>query len=101
MQKTLKDYIPKQALEEVVKVLKFGEKKHGNSWLGSSITLHINHALKHINSGLYKSPEDEETHLSNFAHAICRLLFALSVEIELEKEVKKCLRTEKNAKNVD
>jgi len=100
MQKTLEDYIPKQALKEVVKVLRYGEKKHGDTWKIKSSHHHIAHASTHfVDSMVNNNKHDKDSHLSNLAHAACRALMALAVEIKMEK--KKCSQKDQSVKNVD
>ena len=83
--KTLEDYIPKEALREVVKVLEFGEKTHGDTWKEQSIFDHIDHANTHATEfGVF----DKESNLHNLAHAACRILFALAVEMEALRRLK-------------
>ena len=79
-------YIPKEALKEVLDVLRFGEKKHGDSWKKKAIDTHFKHAIQHLNDYYGNFIYDNETGKSNLAHAICRLLFALSLNINTEKK---------------
>lgn len=77
----MKKYIPQSTLDEVLKVLEFGDTKHpGENWKKESSSLHIAHARLHIDTFLFKTHIDDETKCSHLAHAVCRLLFAMSKE---------------------
>jgi len=77
----MKKYIPEEVLEEVFKVLEFGDTKHpGENWKQQSEALHLAHAHEHLMCYLFKDKIDTETQCSHLAHAVCRLLFAMGTK---------------------
>lgn len=71
--------IPYEGLEEMAKVLMYGEKKYGRwNWKGKlNYSRLISAALRHLhkfNSGIDVDKESGELHL---AHAACNLMFLL------------------------
>jgi hypothetical protein len=81
--------LDRTAMEEVVVVLGFGEKKYGRyNWKrGIDKERLLAASLRHImasNDGEKKDPESGRSHL---AHAICGLMFALHFELKQENQV--------------
>jgi len=76
--------LPVEALEEVVKVLNFGnspEKGYGReSWKKETILKQLQSITRHV-AELLKDPKatDPETGLSHAAHAACRALFIVGI----------------------
>ncbi len=77
--------LPWVALEEVVKVLMFGAVKHGDfGWLmgdansAENINKNYNAALRHVIKWR-QNDLDKETGYSHLAHAVCRLLFIITI----------------------
>ncbi len=73
------DLIPYESLEEIARVLAFGEKKYtaGNWTKGIEMRRLLSAALRHIgqfNSGV---DLDEETQTLHIANAACNLIFAI------------------------
>lgn len=76
--------LPWVGLEEVVRVLMYGAEKHGDfGWLegdiAENISRHYDAAFRHIIEWGDNSL-DEETGRSHLAHAVCRLLFIITIE---------------------
>lgn len=70
--------IDPHALFAISKVLQEGAKKYGvDNWRGIPIPDNLNHAIQHIYAYLAGDTQDE-----HLAHAACRLIFALALEIE-------------------
>lgn len=73
------DLLPYESLEEVAKVLGFGERKYstGNWAKGIEMRRLLSAAMRHI--GQFNSGQDldEESGLNHLAHASCCLLFAI------------------------
>lgn len=73
------DLLPFEALDEIAKVLSFGEKKYaaGNWANGIQIRRLLSAAYRHM--GQFNSGEDvdPESGISHLAHAACNLLFAI------------------------
>lgn len=66
------------ALCAIAKVHKEGAEKYGaDNWRGIPIPDNLNHAIQHIYAYLAGDTQDE-----HLAHAACRLIFALALEIE-------------------
>ena len=73
------DLVPPEAILEVGKVLSQGAVKYGeNNWKLIKTNEHINHAISHLYAYLAGDMSDE-----HLAHATCRLLFALDIELKL------------------
>lgn len=72
------DLVDPKALLDISKVLKEGADKYGeNNWKKISINDHLNHLLVHVYA--YLAGDKSDKHL---AHAACRAIFALGVELE-------------------
>ena len=72
------DLIDAKALFELANVLHTGEEKYGkDNWRKISTGDHLNHALSHIYA--YLAGDKQDKHL---AHALCRCLMALGVELQ-------------------
>ncbi|MEM6902539.1 MAG: dATP/dGTP diphosphohydrolase domain-containing protein [Pseudomonadota bacterium] len=73
--------LPIDALEEVVKVLQFGAAKYtANNWRGGmQWSRLIRAASGHIFAYYRGEDSDPETGYSHLAHAVCCLLFLLSL----------------------
>lgn len=72
------DLVDPKALLDISKVLKEGADKYGeNNWKKISINDHLNHLLVHVYAHLAGDKSDE-----HLAHAACRAIFALGVELE-------------------
>lgn len=73
------DLLPYESLEEIAKVLGFGEKKYtaGNWAKGIEMRRLLSAAMRHL--GQFNSGQDidEESGLSHLAHAGCCILFAI------------------------
>lgn len=75
------DLVDPKALLDISKVLKEGADKYGeNNWKKISINDHLNHLLVHVYA--YLAGDESDKHL---AHAACRAIFALGVELEEKK----------------
>ena len=79
------DLIPDAALAEVIKVLKFGEKKHGEAWKTQTIEKHRLHGSTHAIHSTFETIREQESGLPHLAHAVCRYLFALELQLQAEK----------------
>ncbi len=75
------------ALLEIEKVLAWNEtEKHPNAkWKTKTIGYHDDKAVKHLNCSKFGITDDHETGLPHRAHAACRLLMALALELNLDK----------------
>jgi len=73
------DLIPYEALEEIAKVLAFGEKKYGTANWASGIEMRrlLSAAMRHI--GQFNSGQDldEEAQTLHLANAATNLMFAI------------------------
>lgn len=71
--------LPKEALEEISKVLSFGASKYGrNNWKkGIEYTRLLDASLRHLYAYSEKQDNDPESGISHVAHAACNLLFIL------------------------
>ena len=80
------DLVPWVEFANVVAVLTYGAKKYGDrNWeLGIDRGRLIAAAFRHIVAYIDGNKPDEETGLPPLAHAICELLFALTLD-EREK----------------
>lgn len=66
------------ALFRVAATAAFGDAKYGvDNWRGISALDHLNHALTHIHAHLADDTSDD-----HLAHAACRMLMALAVDIQ-------------------
>lgn len=74
------DLVDPKSVLEIAKVLKTGADKYGaDNWKKISIDDHLNHLLVHVYAHL--AGDESDKHL---AHAACRAIFALGVELEGE-----------------
>jgi hypothetical protein len=80
-------YLPFEPLKLVAAVRHYGVLKYGeNNHLGIPVNDHLDHAIAHIYK--YKEGFPSEHSLvshdsvEHLAHAICRLIFAMQVDIE-------------------
>lgn len=74
------DLLPPLAILAVARVLHGGAEKYGpDNWRGIATADHINHAIVHMFAFLAGDAQDE-----HLAHAVCRLLFALDLDLENE-----------------
>ena len=73
------DLIPYESLEEIAKVLGFGEKKYaaGNWAKGIEMRRLLAAALRHIGQFNSGTDYDEETNTLHIANAACNLIFAI------------------------
>ena len=70
--------LPFDAVQEVVEVLKFGEKKYGrDNWQGVSKPRYISAAFRHLIAYTMGEKLDTESGKSHLAHAMCCLIFSL------------------------
>lgn len=71
--------LPKEALEEVAKVLAFGAAKYGwNNWKdGMEWSRLLDASLRHIYAFVDNTDLDPESGQSHLAHAICNLMFLI------------------------
>lgn len=75
------DLVDPKAILDISKVLKEGADKYGeNNWKKISIEDHLNHLLVHVYAHLAGDKSDK-----HLAHAACRAIFALGVELEEKK----------------
>lgn len=81
--------LPLGPLEEIARVLSFGEQKYarGNYALGEGLayTRVINSLLRHTTQFMRGEDLDPETGLSHLAHAGCNILFLLYYEQNKDK----------------
>lgn len=77
------ELLPTQALEEVARVLDFGQKKYASwNWAkGFKWTRLIGAAIRHIYAYQRGEDKDPESGLSHLSHAACCILFLLQHEI--------------------
>lgn len=73
------DLVPYDALEEVAKVLTFGEQKYGEAnWAeGIEIRRLLSAAMRHIGQFNNGEDYDSETGTLHIANAVCNLMFAI------------------------
>ncbi|MER2047285.1 MAG: dATP/dGTP diphosphohydrolase domain-containing protein [Solibacillus sp.] len=72
------DLVDPKSVLEIAKVLKTGADKYGDdNWKLISTQDHLNHLLVHVYAHL--AGDESDKHL---AHAACRAIFALGVELE-------------------
>ena len=73
------DLLPMEEIEDIIRVLMFGEKKY-QAWNWQKVDdgekRYLNAAYRHMASIQKKEALDEETNLSHYSHALCSLLFA-------------------------
>lgn len=75
--------IPLDALQDVVKVLEFGAKKYApDNWkyVDKAQERYWDAAMRHIVAYKLEDKADSETGLSHLAHAVCCLLFLLTLD---------------------
>jgi len=84
-QKQRWDYVPWEALSEIVDVLTFGGNKHSpHGWKEDNDSEDdFAGMMRHITEGRLGATSDPETGKHPFAHAACRLLFMLARELEV------------------
>lgn len=76
------DLIPPEALFALAEVLAQGAAKYGEwNWRGLTINDQLNHLLVHVYAYLAGDPSDD-----HLAHALCRAVFALSLQRRPEVE---------------
>lgn len=74
------DLLDAKAMFAMTRVLQEGAEKYGaDNWRLIDVNDHINHLIIHLYAYLAKDTSDE-----HLAHALCRAMFALGVEIENE-----------------
>jgi hypothetical protein len=74
------DLVPWDAMEEAVKVITTGQKKHPNDeWKSLSAGTHLACAFRHLVARARGEIIDDDG-LPHTAHAICRLLFICSLD---------------------
>ena len=74
------DLVDPKSILEIASVLKHGAEKYGDdNWKLISTQDHLNHLLVHVYAHL--AGDESDKHL---AHAACRAIFALGVELEGE-----------------
>jgi len=73
------DLVDPLAMFEMCKVLQEGFDKYGDdeNWRAIPIEDHLNHLLIHVYA--YLAGDTSDSHLS---HAMCRIMFAIGVELE-------------------
>ena len=74
--------IPHQALWQVVAVLEFGAKKYGaENWRGveNARERYFNACHRHLNAWWQGESVDDESGLPHLAHAVCCLIFLMSL----------------------
>lgn len=75
------DLVDPKSILEIASVLKEGAEKYGDdNWKLISTQDHLNHLLVHVYAHL--AGDESDKHL---AHAACRAIFALGVELENDK----------------
>jgi len=77
--------LPWGALEEVVKVLEFGKKKYArDNWqkVPEGKIRYVQAGFRHLIAYTTGEENDKESGLSHLAHAICCLMFVLSLNKE-------------------
>jgi hypothetical protein len=86
------DLIDAKALFEVAAVLHEGAEKYGaDNWRLIDTDDHLNHLLTHVYA--YLSGDRSDDHLS---HAVCRAIFALAVEIEVDECIDEPIKDDQN-----
>lgn len=75
--------IPFEALEEIVKILKYGANKYGErNWeKGMQASRLYSASMRHVTSWWRGRDLDDETSSSHLAHAACCLLFLLELDL--------------------
>jgi len=94
------DLVPFRGLDEVVRVLTYGAQKYSpDNWrkVERAEERYPAAALRHISAYLQGEPYDPETGISHLAHAVCSLLFVLTLEEEASDELLK----ERKAREAD
>lgn len=77
------DLLPVTAVKEVVKVLTYGAKKYDdNNWqyVEDAHNRYFAAALRHLVAWREGEQQDAETKLHHLAHAICCLLFLITLD---------------------
>lgn len=95
------DLVPFRGLDDVVRVLTYGATKYGpDNWrnVERAEERYPAAALRHISAYMQGEPYDRETGISHLAHAICSLLFVLTLDEESGDELTKELE-QRNADN--
>ena len=80
--------LPFNELQDVVKVLMLGAKKYTpDNWKKcDDVTRYKDALMRHIISYIRGETEDDESHLSHLAHAICNCLFLMYFDNREEKK---------------
>lgn len=84
--KSRPDFLPPKALLLAGDVMAMNETKHpGNPWKTIPTEEHVAAALRHI-YGHLDGERDPETGMSHLVHACCRVLMAVSREVDAERD---------------
>lgn len=80
--KPMMGLVPPDALIEVAGVLTYGAKEYGpHNWaLGIEYSRLLDATLRHISAYQLGVNEDEDTGLHPLAHAVCELMFTISLD---------------------
>ena len=80
--KPMMGLVPPDALQEVAGVLTYGAKKYeAHNWaLGIDYSRLLDATLRHITAYQLGVNEDEDTGLHPLAHAVCELMFIISLD---------------------
>ncbi len=85
--------VPSDALEEIIKVLEFGEVKHADNIWPKDMPWSRNFSacMRHLWKWWRGEHIDSETGLSHLAHAGCRILFLIAYELRKTGKDDRCL----------
>lgn len=82
--------IPQNTLQPVIRVLEFGAQKYSeNNWqqVPNAKARYFDAAHRHIDAWWSGEAIDSETNESHLAHAICCLMFLLSMEQQSHEQI--------------
>jgi len=84
------DLVPFRGLDDVVRVLTYGADKYGpDNWreVKRAEERYPAAALRHLSAYLQGESDDPESGLPHLAHAVCSLLFVLTLDQEASDEL--------------
>lgn len=81
--------LPTTAVQSVIDVLEYGANKYG-AWNWRKVeharVRYYDAAMRHIHSWWLGEPNDQESGHHHLAHAICCLVFLITVDLEAKKK---------------
>ena len=93
------DLVPFRAMDEVVRVLTYGATKYSpDNWryVPHAEERYPAAALRHISAYLQGEKYDRESNMPHLAHAICSLLFTLTLDKEASDELAHSIKAKAN-----